>query len=137
MWPEYQDIIERAGPPEWYTSQGVPRYGPFMPGSMSVYAEYAALCLVRCQSCEEEFRVGFAYDRFMWVMGELKRTERPTGCDDFHMGDPPNHADCAGSTMTSDVVEIVEFWVKGRFCEWSRDPSIEGRDPHADEETDE
>lgn len=56
MFPNYSDIIERAGEPDWYDDNGAPRYGPFHPRRVSVYSAEVALLLVACQSCGWRFK---------------------------------------------------------------------------------
>ena len=61
MYPIYRDIRSRLGEPRWHDSHGVPRYDEFHPALLDVYAEYAALSLIRCQSCGREFHVGVSW----------------------------------------------------------------------------
>jgi hypothetical protein len=127
MWPLYEDIIERAGEPDWWTEKGVPRYGEFKPGITGVYAEAVALCEVDCQGCERVFRVAFDWRRFDVTAGKVVEREEPTGPDDWWMGDPPNPPShqCAGATMCSETVAVLEHWRRDKHCEWVRDPARE------------
>lgn len=43
MLPDYSDIIDRAGEPDWYDQHGAPRYGPFEPDRVSIYCNRATM----------------------------------------------------------------------------------------------
>ena len=43
MKADFEDILERAGEPDWYDAEGVPRYGEFHPDNVSnIYATHVA-----------------------------------------------------------------------------------------------
>jgi len=58
MYQLYEDITKRLGEPLWYDDHGVPRYDEFHPSMLDVYADFAALSEIACQSCGRRFKVG-------------------------------------------------------------------------------
>ena len=135
MLPNYKDITERAGEPDWYDQHGAPRYGDFNPGRVDIYCLRAALIVIACQNCGRRFRI--ATHQKMW---EFTPLDPGCGPDLYHwemsfkepmhftFGDPPRHDEedderCAGETMSSELVGIEEFWCRRRpGKEWHRHP---------------
>ncbi len=116
MLPSYDDIRSRiAEPPLWHDRHGVPRYEPFKPQMLGVYDDFAVLAEIACQRCGRRFLVGGGWTRFD-VFADPIAERTPTGlAERFGYGDPPRHSAgdqgrCAGETMSSDVVRIVEAW---------------------------
>lgn len=121
MYIRYDDILSRvAEKPTWWLD-GVPRFGPFQPNSLDVYAREALLVHVRCQNCQTDYHLG------LW-------NPRTTGARSFRehlgqhrhigLGDPPNACCDVGATMTVEEVAVLEFW-ESRDCRWVRVPELE------------
>jgi hypothetical protein len=123
----FMDIIEKAGTPDWFDSNGTPRYGPFKgcQSAPDIYADYVALARIRCQACGKLFIVEMDCERF-GVYRKYQRDIVEEDLPDFpngriglwHYGDPPIHG-CIGDTMNSEPCSILEFW--GRKKEESED----------------
>jgi hypothetical protein len=108
MWPHYEDIISRAGEPDWYWELGMPRYGQFSPEACGVYDHSVALLDIACQCCGQRFRVAVSVDMMQIVYpGATLPTSTEIGS--FHYGDPPRHG-CTGDTMNVDTMSVLEFW---------------------------
>mgnify|MGYP000063990483 CR=1 FL=1 len=125
MWPAYDDIIERAGKPDWYSDSGVPRYGEFKPDLCSVYGRHIAYLEIACQNCGERFRVASAIS----MMTLDPKMPTADAIESFHYGDPPRHG-CIGDTMNVDTLRVIEFWSRGYLEEepytgWTRRPELE------------
>lgn len=129
----YADIRSRISePPAWFDENGVPRYGPFEVSCLAdIYADEAALVLIRCQGCQTPFNVAFSRhtateDYRAKVAGVAPRSLADRIIDgSLHYGDPPNIGCCpAGPTMNSVPVHVGQYWrrIKG---EWYRDASLE------------
>ena len=129
MWPDYKDIIRRAGQPNWYDSGGIPRYGKFHPDKVEIYAQWVAFVEIACQSCDKRFHVAVSRDRM--ELGKLGPIY-PRSCTigSFHYGDPPRHGslkECAaGDTMNSTPIRIIELWYKDeKSWNWKRNSDYE------------
>lgn len=118
----YHDIIERAGPPDWWDQNGTPRYGPFdgKESSPDIYARAVALAEIRCQACGKHFIVQMslnAYTYYTQYGREVDAACLPNFPDchlgAWHYGDPPAHG-CVGDTMNSEPVRIIEYWDRPR-----------------------
>jgi len=124
MLPSYDDIRSRiAEPPFWYDQHGVPRYDPFRPEMLGVYDHFAVLGEIACQSCRRRFFVATS-----WPLYDMSKEAIPEHVladlvDSFDYGDPPRHdievGRCAGETMRSEVVRVVEAWERVGI-EWVR-----------------
>jgi hypothetical protein len=156
MYEPYFDIRERLGEPKWHDSRGVPRYCDFHPREAGVYQDWVALLEIRCQACDQPFLVvddysrmdvfKVAQQRFLRTPGDLdlEKVDGAMPCAEhpgwFHFGDAPWHGEqqCAGTTMTTGVYRVVEFWSKDggepivqcgdgqrRGMEWRRRPEFE------------
>jgi len=132
MWPEYQDIIERAGMPDWYSGGGVPRYGEFHPGRVGIYARWVCYFECACQECDARFKVAVDLTRNDAARAHPPRIwfPCPKGIGSFYYGDPPRsaHADSciAGDTMSAVPVRVLEFWHKPKVLyAWERVPEYE------------
>jgi hypothetical protein len=116
----YEDILSRIDQePVWWLG-GVPRFDPFKPSDLDIYAQESALISIRCQACRTPFKVGV-----------FSRSGSATMiCDmiaegSLPIGDPPNIGCCdAGPTMSSDQVRVEEYWKRDRF-DWTRDAAME------------
>ena len=122
----YDDILSRIPEPPLWWSSGVPRYAPFEPKMMSVYASEAMLLETQCQSCGREFALGICSES-----GEGGRLRaKLTGPDRmWGWADPPSHA-CHGDSMNVVVLSVLEFWQKvdvpgSALQEWERQPMLE------------
>jgi hypothetical protein len=115
MLPAYDDIRSRiAEPPLWHDRHGVPRYEPFKPQMLGVYDDLAVLAEIACQRCAKRFLVGAGWTRLDVFADPIVVRKLADLAESFDYGDPPRHAvdagRCAGETMSSDVVQIVEAW---------------------------
>jgi hypothetical protein len=116
MYRRYEEIREKLGEPLWHDDQGVPRYIEFHPSLCGVYDTHVALLNIACQSCGKRFLVAASYNAFIGFRIQLSL---PTSDEagSFGFGDAPYHGGCAGETMTTDTMEIVQFWFK-RTGDW-------------------
>ena len=139
MYQPYHDITKRLGPPRWWDEHGVPRYEPFQPSLCAdIYARFAALLTIRCQGCGRLMPVAASWsirgNNAQWdadgriipkYRGGLPDNNSPGFCD---YGDAPWHGDsgqCSGTTMTTDVVAIAQFWQRNDKHEWERNQEHE------------
>lgn len=154
MHPSYEDIIERAGVPDWYDENGTPRYGEFDHDALDIYIDYAALIEIACQDCGKKFRVAMCDSRSRHYMKHVVGSglsdeeaagyllDKHKGVPPFHYGDPPRHGrqnssgddqkrkGCVGDTMNSEPLRVLEFWFHpGASYNWKRDPNREGKIP--------
>lgn len=132
MRQSYKDIIERAGPPDWFDECAVPRYGSFEPSRVAnVYAREVAFLLIRCRACGTPFKAAVSWPNASPVpdnpIAELIATRQ------LCYGDPPNTACCAKSTFAGSVTErVLEYWYyQNIHTGWIRDRVFEG-DPAED-----
>lgn len=119
----YADILALSpDPPRWWDERRVPRFCAFHPSEIAdIYADEAALLLIRCQSCGREFKVAMSrstYDRHIrrrsYLANDIKANR-------ITYGDPPNARCCpAGPTMSAVEVRVIEYWQRGRACDWQR-----------------
>lgn len=109
----YDDITSLIpGGPDWWDEHAVPRYCQFSPDRIAnIYADEACLCRIACQNCGHEFMVALSYGRV--AFDNLPSLSKRI--DWLHYGDPPNNCCQAGATMNSEMLEVVEFWVKEGF----------------------
>lgn len=125
---DYADIRSLiADPPSWFDEHAVPRYCDFAPCLLAdIYAEEAALALIRCQDCHTEFRVAFSFS----AMDKIRCPDAPTLAAqirnrELHFGDPPNVRCClAGPTMNSEPHRVLEYW-RRRNLKWERNRAFE------------
>ena len=115
MLPSYDDIRSRIAEPSlWYDRHGVPRYEPFKPQMLGVYDDFAVLAEIECQRCSRRFLVGGGWTRFDVFADPIVERTLTGLVASFDYGDPPRHGGdagrCAGETMSSDVVRVVETW---------------------------
>jgi len=125
MYIEYDDIVSRIpGKPLWWLN-GVPRYEPFKPDDVGVYAKEAALVRTACQVCAVVFDIGFAGPSPDYPFG-MRPYLAMHGA--LWIGDPPNNFhrkdNCTGRFSGSTEVAIIEFWRRPDY-EWVRDPEME------------
>jgi hypothetical protein len=126
MHQSYDDIIEKAGPPEWFDECGLPRYRHFKPASVAnIYAREAALVLIRCWACDAPFEVAFSRPSRSPVpdvsIAELNEAGQ------LSYGDPPNVNCCPRGTYSGSTVQLVlEYWrKKGPGNSWIQDRQFE------------
>ena len=115
----YGDILKRiAEKPEWYDSNGVPRYEIFNPDMCpNIYSNGVGLFLIACQSCGMEFKVEMHLD----IFGRHKLIPP----NKWHYGDPPAHR-CAGDSMNCEDLEVLFFFHRNDSGEWERKKEFEG-----------
>ena len=134
MYQPYLDIREKLGRPLWFDEEGVPRYAHFAPRlCANIYADFAALLEIRCQSCGQLFQVAASWcamdENAVW--DEHGNNPRPAeglptaeSSGYFRYGDAPwhgpNDGQCSGTTMTTDVSEVMQFWRRDD-SKWRRD----------------
>ncbi len=124
MLADYSDILALTDKePMWYDSNGTPRYAPFHPDLCpNIYAKEVVLLEIQCQACAKPFLVEMHWHPFRSVSEALDAGN--LGYIEY--GDPPRHgyrrdgsiSCCAGDTMLSEKVKIVEFWQQRR--KWKR-----------------
>lgn len=142
MYPLYKDLRERLGEPLWHDAHGVPRYAPFEPKLLGIYDKWAVLFLVECQACKKQFKCAAGTEPFMdairrdptrkWEDGDFEKLQEPMTVIDSVLGwgDAPWHTatgaedqfngQCAGTTMGTGVVAILEVWHRPSYSEWER-----------------
>jgi len=115
MYRRYPDLREKLGEPLWHDDHGVPRYAPFSPELCGVYHRCVALLEIDCQGCDRRFLVASAHTGYSSAKLETAFPSQ-TDSGDFGFGDAPHHTtehgQCVGTTMTTDVCRIVEFWTR-------------------------
>ena len=131
MLPAYDDIRSRiAGPPAWHDQHGVPRYAAFTPEMVGVYDNFAVLVKIDCQRCSRQFFVGAGWTRFDVFADPVRERTLADCVATFDYGDPPRHDDgdmgrCAGETMSSGVVQVIQAWERTHLV-WVRRAKHEG-----------
>ena len=125
MYVEYHDILSRIRDRPLWWHRGTPRYDAFNPGSVSVYARQVALVHTQCQACDVRYDVAVLPDQ-EW--NNLR--DRLAYTNELGVGDPPNALHhpigCAGPTMNSIEIEILEFWEKQPILQgWNRVEGLE------------
>lgn len=140
MYRLYEDIRDRLGEPKWHDEQGVPRYCDFHPSQCGIYDRWVALLEIACQSCGQRFLVSDSYSQMDLIQAAMRRggniaesPELPNATNygaDFSFGDAPWHGErqCAGTTMTTETLRVVEFWTKDggeHQMDWQRRPEFE------------
>lgn len=139
----FEDIIERAGPPDWHDEHGTPRYGAFHPKYVTVYNKRVAMYVIACQDCNKKFRVSHVYkDPISWPHMFIQEkyggppdtppTEDEEGWnawkekfkegqipENYHFGDPPAHG-CVGDTMNSIPLACEQWWERDLDLAWHR-----------------
>lgn len=129
----YEDIIEKAGPPEWFDECGVPRYRHFEPASVAnAYAREAALVQIYCGSCGKPFKVAFSRPSSSPVPSTAIAELIETG--QLSYGDPPNVKCCPKGAFSGSIAQkVLEFWRKqGSGASWIRDRQFERIIPSID-----
>jgi hypothetical protein len=139
MYQPYIDILKRLGAPLWWDENGVPRYEDFAPRDCAnIYAEFAALLEIRCQGCDRLFPVASTWgisdaiianrlDDVVWDAEGKNPTPKhglpkEGSAGAFGYGDAPWHdydggfnGQCAGTTMTTATVRVLQFWDKRSY----------------------
>lgn len=122
MKADYSDITSRIPePPLWWTMRGIPRYQPFRPGLATNWGAQAVVLLqIECASCRK---------RFLVEISILDKIKPGMDIEDIDYGylnyhDPPRHDynghRCAGETMSSEYIRIMQFWRSNAEREWER-----------------
>lgn len=125
----YEDIKSLTKrKPDWFDSNGVPRYAKFKPDMCpNIYAKEVLLLEIACQDCRQKFLVEyhddsvFGRDEIAKRMRDWARRHRENRSEfiPVHYGDPPVHG-CIGDTMNCDDIRIVEFWRQNDKTDWER-----------------
>lgn len=134
MKPAYRDIRDRiAEAPAWFDEAGAPRYGSFDPSALGVYDQLAILAEVACQCCDETFQVGIGRPGYLFDGAGLVELDLAGLAESWDYGDPPRHDlpgrpgwRCAGETMGSIQLSVVEAWERDDDGDWSRRPALQG-----------
>ena len=144
MYRLYSDIRDKLGEPLWHDEHGVPRYCEFHPEHCGIYDRHVALLEIECQSCGQRFPVSASWDHGdaiqAWVSAGKPQgfkwedaLELPTPTNhggSFTFGDAPWHGErqCAGTTMTTDTIRVLQFWSRDggeHGFDWRRRPEFE------------
>lgn len=122
---DYKDIIDKLGKPLWWDENAVPRYCEFAPDLVAnIYAKQVALLEIACQHCGYRFNVAMSSRLLDQVKGWPSLAECVVN-KRIYYGDPPNYGCCApGPTMTSDSLEVLEFWTRD-YITFERKPEFE------------
>jgi hypothetical protein len=118
MQERYRDIRDLIStPPIWFDEIGVPRYAAFEPRFASNgAAQEVALLRIRCQACRTQF--------FAAVSSGRHPSLREAAARGFiEYGDPPERCCEQGRTMSTETMDVVEFWDRGP--KWRRDTALE------------
>lgn len=138
MLPAFPDLLALAGDrvPDWYDEHGTPRYARFHPDLLGVYDRFAVLAEIACSNCGRRFLVGLGTPATVFRCGELDTYTAVSwaqiGPDSY--GDPPRHdhvdgsGRCAGETMSSDVIGVIEVWERDTG-DWRCSRRATGCDP--------
>ena len=124
---DYKDITDKLGPPKWYDEHAVPRYCNFSPDEVAnIYANEVVFMKIACQGCGEIFYVAMSTSGYNFYTGE--KYSFVDSLKSLGYGDPPNNNCCiGGSTMSSNSLNIVQFWKKDYAVsfDWVRIPKYE------------
>ncbi len=124
----YDDILKLIEQrPVWFDERAVPRFCKPHPADVTnIYSNEVAFAQIACQNCHSLFVVAFSVADFE-VFTKKRRPLREMIVDQtLHYGDPPNIACCAsGPTMNSEMVQVLEYWKRGKDFEWKRDSKLE------------
>lgn len=126
MYPLYKDLRTKLGTPLWHDATGVPRYDAFHPDLLGIYDKWAALFLVECQSCGKLFKCARGLSLMSGGMSGMTKIFEDIKTAEGALkhlimwGDAPWHnfegdetafdGQCAGTTMSTSVVDILEVW---------------------------
>jgi hypothetical protein len=143
MYQPYEDIRQLSEiEPLWHDENGVPRYVSFKPRLCAdIYATFVALLEIKCQGCGFPFVVSSSWtlrlDSAEWDKdgkNPKPKAGLPTSEDSgyFDYGDAPWHTNpkghqCSGTTMTTDVSAVLQFWRQDKDHDWIRDAEHEFR----------
>ncbi len=131
MLPSYDDLYELTDkPPLWWDQNGTPRWKPFSPGAMDIYADEALLMEVFCQQCRKSYMVGMCSFSLDAGVSNYLLSQVRNGA--IHYGDPPNTDCCsAGAAMNSVPIRVIEFFSR-IGGEWVRRIELERRLPETE-----
>lgn len=123
MHVSYEDILSRIPEnPIWWAG-AVPRYCPFEPHLLSVYADEAALIRIECQPGDVFLNIGIHGPSIYYPLG-IRHEFWARGIID--VGDPPVTGD-SRIILSHGVIEkeLLELWIweKGQ---WHREAALEG-----------
>lgn len=128
MKAQYEDILALTDKkPDWYDSDGVPRFAQFHPDLCpNIYAKEVILLDIQCQECGRHFKVELHW-RPTNQNQSISEAISKGDLGYIHYGDPPRHRNTngknrcyAGDTMSADSMKILEFWSELDSGEWER-----------------
>lgn len=107
----YGDILDLTRErPKWWDENGVPRFVPFAPTLLDIYANEAVLLEIKCQGCRVTYMVAMSLHTFDREEDDLSLAEHIQG-GSLTYGDPPNNRCCpVGPTMNSIPVRVHQYW---------------------------
>lgn len=133
----YEDILSRIDvAPRWWDEHAVPRFCAFSPDQIAdIYADECVLLLIECQDCHKPYKVCMSISAISKMMSRMDFNYKMRTSVETHRylyyGDPPNACEedcCAGATMSSVSIRILEFWERSFTPEhwgWRRVPELE------------
>jgi len=142
MQPDYSDITSRISePPSFYTGDGVPRYGSFMPKSVGDenYDRLLLLVELRCAACKATFKVARCPDAYITQPASREELVEFRCNVSVEPGDVPIHKDpsrrhgeCPGSWDYPESLRVVEVWKDVAFDQNGREVQDDGFTPGID-----
>lgn len=122
----YHDILSLSNQsPEWWLN-GVPRFIPFEPHNIDIYADQAALILVKSQSDGRTYKVGVFTRSYNSKDKSLSQQIECYNSITFLNQLPNDGKDIAGPTMTPLQIKVIEFWKrKDDVINWERQEQYE------------
>lgn len=133
MYIEYADILSRIDEkPTWWLN-GVPRYGPFNPNDVDIYAKCVALFHTKCRCGTDYFQaIGSS------LSNDIESLKDSITNDTVCMGDPPNacsflsEVECSSQADSVREIAVVEFWesvdwneYRSSGAKWKRNSDFE------------
>jgi hypothetical protein len=126
---DIRDLISKA--PVWFDENAVPRYCEFGPKHVAnIYADECVLLRIECQACGQEFDVAMSRDGSGEMVAEAMGGHAMPALSmqivrkSIGYGDPPRGCCDSGATMTSESVQVLQYWQRVNH-EWTRERSCE------------
>lgn len=124
----YDDILKLIEQrPVWFDEHAVPRFCKPHPADVAnIYASEVVFAQIACQGCGGKFVVAFSIAATELFYHKALPLRDQISNQSLHYGDPPNIACChSGPTMNSEMVQVLEYWKRGKDFEWARDSKLE------------